>query len=198
MLSCQDLRCRRDEHTLFEEVGFTLYPGSVLQIQGPNGSGKSTLLAQCAGLLPLEQGSIQMKGMRLPLAYIGHQQGLRAEDTVLESLLLWAEIWQSETALAAAVHYFQLAPWIDHRCDELSAGLRQRVALAKLLVWPTDVWILDEPEVHLDAQGREQLEQLIASKANQGGIILWATHSTTTLSQDIPSLVLNLKEVQHD
>lgn len=70
-------------------------------------------------------------------------------------------------------------------CQQLSAGQQRRVALARLLITPTPLWILDEPFTALDKQGVEWLEGLLAQHVAAGGSVLITSHHALS---DIASL----------
>ena len=83
--------------------------------------------------------------------------------------------------LDAALAAFALEPVADWPCRWLSAGQRRRLALARLLVAPAPIWLLDEPTAALDHDGQERLEQAIIRHRAAGGRVLAATHSPISL-----------------
>ena len=85
----------------------------------------------------------------------------------------------------------ELDSLLDKKIYQLSAGNQKKVALSKLLSCQSDLWLLDEAEVSLDAANKKLLHNLIISKANNGGIILLTTHGDTDIKG---SQVLHLED----
>lgn len=200
MLSAHRLCCERDDRILFSDLDFSLRPGQVLQVRGSNGSGKTTLLRIICGLVDSYEGELRWQGEALSdreeqlfpsLLYIGHRVGVNRVLTPRENLRwscrLHSEV--SEQALMEALEGVGLRGFEDSQCFSLSAGQQQRVALARLLLSPASLWILDEPFTTLDVTGVALLESLLGQHARRGGAALVTTHHAL----DLPELeVLDL------
>jgi ATP-binding cassette subfamily C protein CydCD len=150
----------RDHHTL-RSLSAELDPGAIVALEGPSGVGKSTLLRALAGLDPLDQGVILVDGT--PLSDIDAeswhatcawlpQDPLFAGATVREALTM-GEAYD-DARLRAALEELDLRLDLDRALGEgaegLSAGQRRRLALARTLLRPATVLLLDEPTAHLD------------------------------------------------
>jgi heme exporter protein A len=194
-LIAEDLACRRGERLVFAGLSFRLPPGGVLVLTGANGSGKTSLLRLVATLMAPAAGRLiwgaaavesDIAGYRARLHYVGHQEGIKPALMPRENLAFWAALRgcgrrQAATALDAALAAFGLEAVADWPCRWLSAGQRRRLALARLLVAPAPIWLLDEPIAALDTDGRERLEQAIALHRAAGGCVLAATHAPISL-----------------
>lgn len=192
MFCIENILVTRGNNTLFQGVGLTLFPGSLLVVQGDNGCGKSSFLLALAGLLQTGEGRAgwREKGadfeeeyiFRQRMLYIGHQNAIKPELTVVENIRYWASLFDSDLLVPAAISYFGLEDYAHTRCGKLSAGWQRRVALARLVAIPSSIWLLDEPMSNLDEKGQGLLERLIATRCNQGGIVLMASHDVSTIT----------------
>lgn len=183
MLICDRVSLSASGKAIFSSASFTLLPGSITYLRGSNGSGKSSLLRMIAGIQKPGLGAISFYGYDInniekPYAnYIGHNIGIKDELTVLENIRLWARLYDSEALIHAALYYFGLIDLMDTKAYKLSAGNRQKIALARLLSCESDLWLLDEVDAHLDAQNRALLNNAISSKAGNGGIVIITSHT---------------------
>ena len=185
-LAVHGLRVERGERVLFDNLSFSAPPACLVQLQGANGSGKTTLLKTLAGLISADAGDITWRGQRLSRAtdfratlnYIGHHGGLNAELSACENLEFIATLCAAprRTTIAAALLALDAASFAELAVRYLSAGQRQRVALARLLLFETPLWMLDEPFTALDHTSRSVVEALIDTHVEQGGTVLIATH----------------------
>ena len=170
------LGCVREGRRLFRDLHLTLDPGDCVALIGPNGSGKSTLLRCIAGLYPDYEGSIEAA----ELSYLGHRPGVSPGLPVLENLRWYAALTGAtdvhEQALLARLEAVGLAGYEDVLCARLSAGQQRRVALARLGLDPSPLWLLDEPFTALDTGGQALVRQLMEAHRVQGGAVLVATH----------------------
>ncbi|SFC17002.1 heme exporter protein A [Marinospirillum celere] len=187
ILSVRQLSCERDERLLFSGLDFDLYPGELLQLEGPNGVGKTSLMRLLAGFLPASGGRIYWQGkpvegcweeMHQALLFIGHLAGIKAELTPLENLHWFAALegGQEEEDLEEALSRVGLAGFEDQPCQQLSAGQKRRVALARLLFTRRSLWLLDEPFTALDKQGVAAMEHLLVEHAQAGGTVILTSH----------------------
>ncbi len=111
--------------------------------------------------------------------YVGHNTGIKDELTVLENITTWSRLYDSEYMIVASMYYFGLANMAGTKAYTLSAGNRQKLALARLMSCDADLWLLDEVDAHLDEQNRILLNNAISTKANNGGIVLLTSHLAT-------------------
>jgi heme exporter protein A len=182
----QGLACRRGERLVFRGLDFALPPGSALVLIGPNGSGKSSLLRLMAGLTPGEAGSLAWNGAdiredpavhRARLHFIGHSDALKPVLSAGESLAFWARMRGASASIEPALVRFGLGHAAALPCRYLSAGQKRRLALARLVAAPAELWLLDEPLTSLDSDAAAQLLAAIAEHRAQGGRVVLSTHA---------------------
>ena len=193
MLAVAQLTCQRGARTLFSGLSFTLPERQWIQIQGANGAGKTTLLRVLAGLVQPQEGTLTWQGQAVQecraewqraLLYLGHHAALKEELTPLENLRfsLGLEAMRAdETVLMKALDRFGLQEREHLPVRYLSAGQRRRVLLARLLIRPAQVWILDEPYTALDAHATQFLSAVIEDHLEQGGSAILTSHQTLGL-----------------
>lgn len=161
------------------------------------------MLQLLAGILTPDEGKILYEGQAITnnrdykalCLYHGHLSGLHPELSICENLHFWAKIRGDLSLLDAALHYFDLTAYASMQVQTLSAGWKQRTALAKLICCPANVWLLDEPVSHLDEEGIALLESLIATRREQGGIIVMSLHGHVS-SEHVN--ILNISEFDND
>ncbi len=181
-------------------LNITLFLGAVLNIYGANGCGKTTLLNNIAGLSDDSDCLIKNKSITqhniydyfLYIDYIEHDISLDVNFTVIDHLLLWANLNASHLAIPAAIHLLGLESVINSKIMHLSKGFKKRVDLARLLLLQKMIWIIDEPFANLDIDYRDIIMQMMITKANNGGIVVFTNH------QKVDN-ILNIKlDIQRD
>ncbi len=172
-LAVTDLAVSRGGLPVLERLRFTLHPGRALILRGPNGSGKTTLLRTLAGLQPPLAGFITAPPETI--AYASHADGLKATLTVAENLAFWAQIFGTGD-IGAAVDGMNLRGLLDRQAQNLSAGQKRRLGLARLLVTGRPFWLLDEPTISLDVASVALFAEVVRSHLAAGGAVLIATH----------------------
>lgn len=195
LLEAKELCCERDDRILFEGLNLQLTNGELLQLAGPNGAGKTTLLRLLAGLNRDFTGELlwQEKSLHKHFAdyaqqrlYQGHLSAVKKALTPLENLKWLTSSWPvAEDSLWNALDEVSLAGFEDTPCQQLSAGQQRRVALARLCVAPTPLWILDEPFTALDKDGVQWLEEKLQQHIQQGGTAIITSHHAL---ENIPNL----------
>lgn len=192
-LVIQNLSHERNNQLLFSEIKFTLAAGELLQVRGTNGSGKSTLLRILAGYIEPLAGKILWNETSIfdytefyqeHINYIGHHNGIKPLLTVYENLKLCAALAnESEsTEIKKIIETIGLSQLTNTPALQLSAGQQRRLALGRLLLYPTSLWILDEPTTSLDAQGQDLLTELLKQHLKNGGMSIVATHHDLPLT----------------
>lgn len=206
MLNIEGLTCIRDDRALFSSLSFSLESGDILQLEGPNGTGKTSLLRILCGLRHPNEGRVLWQGESIDdcrnryyqsLLYIGHKAGVKDALTVQENLNLYARLGTEVDAasLEAAIRQLGLYGFEESYIEQLSAGQRRRVALARLAFASQTLWILDEPFTALDKQGVAWLEQQLVLHAQRGGMVVLTTHQHFSLP-DWPVRSINLGQLQ--
>lgn len=188
-LAGDSIGCIRGERCVFEQLSFRLGGGEALVLVGRNGAGKSSLLRILAGLLAPAAGRIAWNGTdisedaesyRAGVRYVGHADAVKPALSAAENLHTWAVLWGGRAAatarVQAALEHFGIGRLADLPGRWLSAGQRRRVALARLLLAPAPLWLLDEPRTALDADASVLLDQAVARHRAAGGMVVMALH----------------------
>jgi heme exporter protein A len=197
-LEVEGLACRRGVADIFGGVSFCLEGGGALLVRGANGSGKSSLLRVLCGLMKPAGGEVRLMQAEVPVEeiarqahYVGHQSAVTSALTVTSNLAFQAALLgNAGERLSPILERVGLGALAPAPARHLSAGQRRRLALARLLVAPRPLWLLDEPGESLDAEGEVLLAEIGAAHRAAGGLIVLATH---TLAPFAATAELNLK-----
>lgn len=188
MLQGINLACVRGDRELFRDVNFSLEAGGLMQVRGPNGSGKTSLLRMLCGLSNPAAGEIRWGDVSIrdmdgeyyaAMTYIGHLSGTKDDLTVLENLCISSALAGFEIGAGQAkeaLSHIGLRGREALPVKVLSQGQRRRVALARLLVCKTPLWILDEPLVALDVSAVKLIQELLERHLQEGGMVVMTTH----------------------
>lgn len=180
MLSAEGLAIARGGVRVLEGLSFTLARGEVLVLRGPNGIGKTTLLRTLARLQPPEAG--QVVAAEDALAYAGHADGVKPTLSVRENLTFWAQVF-GQGDIAPALAAFDLEALADRAAQNLSAGQKRRLGLARMMVTGRPVWMFDEPTVSLDAASVGLFAAAVRAHLAAGGAAVMATHIDLGLTE---------------
>jgi len=192
----RDLTCLRGARVVFADLSFAVPAGGALVLVGPNGSGKSSLLRLMAGLSRPFAGGLFWNGgpvtdepdaHRTRLRYVGHLDAVKPALTAAENLAVWAGVagtggGVARDAAATALDRMGLGHLADVPGRYLSAGQKRRVNLARLLLAPAPLWLLDEPTTALDRASVARFAALIAEHREGGGMVVLSTHTDLDLS----------------
>jgi ABC-2 type transport system ATP-binding protein len=178
------------ERPAVDGLDLTVRAGEFYTLLGPNGAGKTTTLRMVTGLLAPDQGAIEVFGVdaladppgaRRIMAWVSDEPMLYEKLTPLEYLGFVAGLWGVDPDLAEARAHALLArlgmtPHAEERCERLSKGMRQKVALAGALVHDPRLIILDEPFTGLDAASARIAKEVLRDRVRAGCSVIMTTH----------------------
>jgi heme exporter protein A len=180
---CDGLRRRFGERDALAGLDLVVAAGETVLVTGPNGAGKTTLLRILATVLRPSDGRVAVAGHELPagaakvrrtVGYAGHDPLAYPDLTALENLELYAALYAvPEARIAEELDRVGLDGRRGDRAAELSRGMLQRLALARVGLHRPSIVLLDEPTAGLDADGRDVLRRFLAEP---GRTIVVATH----------------------
>ncbi|MBE3577582.1 MAG: ATP-binding cassette domain-containing protein [Limnochordales bacterium] len=207
---------------VLENVGFALHPGEFMAVIGPNGAGKTSLLRVIAGLekhftglvdrRQLPHGSI---GYLPQIRAFNSQLPLTVTDLLATRLRGMKGVWmtrdrepmrglpspslfsslgsEAERLIGEALERVGLAGFENRLFSELSGGQQQRVLLARALLGPVRLLLLDEPESGLDPEAQEQFYKLVRDLTRKGDLACLAVshHLHATAQAADTCLLLN-------
>jgi len=175
-------------HPALAGVSFELAPGGISLLMGPNGAGKSTLLGILSTLSPPTSGEVRYGEHDHPTAHrlLRGRIGLLAHDAMLydrmscrENLVFFARLYGLSRPAEVASRWLervQMQEAADRQVSQLSRGMLQRVALARVLLPDPELLLLDEPFTGLDRDAVALLRQQLKQVREAGTIILLVTH----------------------
>ena len=188
-LAAEHLTKRFGDRIAFEDVSFAIGYGEVFGFLGPNGAGKTTTVRTLGTLLTPTSGSATVAGLALTpengaairqrIAIMPESPGLYLRLSVAENLACFADLYavsNPRERIAEALRAVNLIDRAHDPCGTLSKGLRQRVALARVLLSDPDVLFLDEPTAGLDPSAAHDVHALIAGLSRGGMTIFLTTH----------------------
>ena len=192
-LYAHELTVSRSEQILLEDAELHLAPSTITYLYGENGAGKTSLMRCLAGLLQPEHGAVYWNnkltshpesGYFQDLLFLAHSLSMKNELTIAENLSFYANLRLkgaiSRQVLSKKISDVLLELGIggleNRMFAELSAGQQHKVALARLMLEPAKIWILDEPFVNLDHKTRGWLAAKALEFKNTGGVVLFTSH----------------------
>jgi heme exporter protein A len=187
-IDVQDVSKRFGPRWALARVSFQLRRGGSLLLTGHNGSGKTTLLRLLATAVEPTAGSAQVLGLdsrkekdsiRARVGLLSHASFLYEDLSAEQNLMMVARLLgrtEAKEECAALLGQVGLASRSSHPVRQFSAGMRKRLAIARLLLKSPELALLDEPFGELDPSGIRQMEELIAALTSRGTTVVLATH----------------------
>ena len=165
------------DHVVYRDLNFTAERGQKIVLVGPNGAGKSTLLKILAGVVPIQGGEFEL-GSNVVTGYFAQNRldNLHAGATVFENVM---ELRTNENQLTEQQGRAILGAFLFRKDDVhkkvsvLSGGEKSRLALARLLVKPPNLLLMDEPTTHLDIAS---IDALVGALQEYDGTFIFISH----------------------
>jgi iron complex transport system ATP-binding protein len=195
---------------ILSEVSLAINSGEVVAVVGPNSVGKSTLIKAASGILPLQQGSIQITGK--DLSALSPAERARLVATVPQAVNLPPAFKAFDVVIMGRTPYLG---WLDREGEadrqlaletmrrtgilnladrpvgELSGGEQQRVLIARALTQASAVLLLDEPTAHLDLKHQNEVLKLVKSLAGEEGLaVMIALHDLNLVARHADRVAL--------
>jgi len=182
--------CKSFDRPAVDHLDLTVRAGEFYSLLGPNGAGKTTTLRMVTGLLKPDRGGIAVFGIdvltdsvaaKQVMAWVSDEPMIYDRLTPLEYLYFVAGLWSVDQATAEArsqqlIGWLGLAAQAQERCEGLSKGTRQKVALAGALVHEPRLIILDEPFTGLDAASARLVKNVLRERVAAGCSVIMTTH----------------------
>ncbi len=165
-------------------VDFRIAPGEIVGFLGPNGAGKTTTLRMLAGLVKPTSGSAKVLGRAVPGPALA-EVGTMIEEPTFYPYMTGRQNLMHAAALHGGVHprriaealeFVKLENAAEKRVKAYSQGMRQRLALARALLWQPKVLLLDEPTNGLDPTGIAEFRESLRQVAASGATVLVSSH----------------------
>jgi ABC-2 type transport system ATP-binding protein len=171
-----------------DRVSLEVAPGEIFALVGPDGAGKTTLIRLICGALAVDAGSLTVDGVdvvrqtgrvQAALGYMPQRFSLYPDLTVMENLRFYGDIFgvprdRFAERARALLEEFVLAPFGARLAEELSGGMKQKLALACTLIHSPSTILLDEPTAGVDPVSRREFWRILYG-INRGGTTIFVS-----------------------
>ena len=185
-----NLTCKFGDFIAVDKINLLIPKGKIYGFLGPNGSGKSTTIRMLCGILTPTSGAgtvlgynilTQSEQIKKHIGYMSQKFSLYHELTVNENLIFFAGMYQlsksnAKNKITVLLEKLNLTAYEDTLVSNLSAGIKQRVALACAILHEPKILFLDEPTGGVDPKSRRMFWNIIYDLAQAGTTILVTTH----------------------
>lgn len=190
MLKINHLTKTYGDKKAVDDLTLHIQPGEIYGFIGHNGAGKTTTLKSVIGILPFDEGSIEVNGISMKdeplkgkaiMAYIPDNPDLYDFMTGIQYLNFVADIYGVSSSKREELIYkyadtFELTKDLAQPIGSYSHGMKQKLAVISALVHEPKLIIMDEPFVGLDPKASHILKEIMRDICDQGGAIFFSTH----------------------
>ncbi|MCF7804681.1 MAG: ABC transporter ATP-binding protein [Candidatus Marinimicrobia bacterium] len=183
-LQIENLTKRFDALTALDGIAADIPENSIFGIIGPDGAGKSTLMKIVVGLIQSDSGSLRFsaRDIRKPggIGYMPQEFSLYPDLTVHENLMFFANLYkirgnERKERYNRLLEFSRLTNFTNRRAENLSGGMKQKLALISVLMYAPPLLILDEPTTGVDPMARAELWEMLQTLKSEGRTILVST-----------------------
>ena len=191
MINIIHLSKRFGSFTAVDDLSLNVKAGECYGFLGPNGAGKTTTIKMMTGLFAPTSGRITIcdfdvqkhpMDAKMSIGYVPDQPYVYEKLTGREFLHFSAGLYRMNHAsatkrIAELVELFEIGTWVDHRAEDYSQGMRQRLVITSALLHRPKVLIIDEPMVGLDPRSAHIVRQMLKQQMTDGVAVFMSTHS---------------------
>lgn len=213
ILTVRDIVSGYGERAIINGISFSVERGEFIGIIGPNGAGKSTLLKTISRVIHPKSGHVSigeedifkmpLKEFAKSVAFVGQDTQVAFPFTVSEIVLMgrfpYLRVFQSESkedldAVHQALTVTDCTNFVSRPIDQLSAGERQRVFIAKALAQNPRLILLDEPTSHLDISHQIQILDILKELSEANGISMISVFHDLNLASEYCDRLLLIED----
>jgi lipooligosaccharide transport system ATP-binding protein len=190
LIESENLTKKFGDLVAVDSINFKVFKGECFGFLGPNGAGKTTTMRMVHCVLSLTAGRLTVAGMSVTkqareikkmIGVAPQEDNLDPDFTVFHNLMVYARYFdipneEAQKRAEKLLRFVQLGEKRNVIIDQLSAGMKRRLILARALINEPQILILDEPTTGLDPQGRHLIWDKIRSLQKQGVTIVLTTH----------------------
>lgn len=173
-----------------DSINFSVNNRECFGFLGPNGAGKTTIVKMIYGLSPITSGQLEVLGLDVTknirkiksrLGVVPQEDNLDPDLTVWENLIIYASYFDIDSReagkrTAELLNFMELEAKTSTFVEQLSGGMKRRLAITRALINHPELLILDEPTTGLDPQARQLVWQRLRELKNNGVTLLLTTH----------------------
>ena len=188
MLLVNNLKFKRSEKIIFENINIAAAPGKIVFIKGNNGSGKTTLLKTLVNILKPNEGDIFWMGKKIKnnifnfyseTTLIMDKPTSSLEMTVIENINFWKQITLSQVKYEEIFNLLEMLgidQYLKKQTMYLSLGEIKKLELTRLVLEQKKLWVLDEPYIGLDKDSMGIINETFLDHVSNNGIIIFSSN----------------------
>ncbi len=191
--------CRENFYKSFwavRDVDIEIRKGEIVGVIGPNGSGKTTLLKMIAGLLPVDQGSLSVRGRVTALLALGvgvHPEFSGRENAYFNGLLLGMSRQEINAKMEKIIAFAEIGEFIDQPFRTYSAGMKARLLFSVAMSVNPEIMIVDEALATGDAYFLSKSKRKIKELCSSGATVLFVSHNMEQIAELCSRALLMIK-----